>query len=92
MNATNQETLDLISFSDTASQHNPLFSEHQSQTMLNVGSVLRVLRDFINSDENPGIREGEHIGATLLLQTCIKAIDAQAHFDTLKSRVKGGAA
>ncbi len=78
----------------TVDYYNPIFDLDPQVTMLNVGSVLEVVKRFVNDDEHPGVKDDESIGIGLIVQCCIDALNAQNQLCDLQERAKkeGGAA
>lgn len=87
-----KEALELLEFSSTASSNNPFYNEDANTTMLNVESVLYLMKDYILNEENPGIADEHSVAASMVLQCAINALELQREYRERKGRVVGGAA
>lgn len=78
---------------ETVDSFNPIFDLDPQGTMLNVGSVLEVVKRFVDDSDHPGVKDDESIGVGLILQCCIDAMSAQNQlYDLQMQAKKGGAA
>lgn len=82
-----REQQDLIDFTDTAKLHNPIYDENPEATMVNVESVLCLLRDFVMVDDDDRITDEHSPAIRMILGCTIRALELQREYTERKAKL-----